>query len=446
MIIGTKRSGPSSGHGWSKISPRLFLLAATGIVAALGLETASAIPIDKYLTINPIRVCDDAGANCTTVNTYSSQTSKIYAQASIAPVFLPTTQINSTASLSVGSVTNVNVAGNGQSGDASTINMWFVQNMPSSSGTLYGEGYVGGNGVAINSTAVNAFNSGVGRMDTVAHEMGHNLGLGHSNFGAGGANNLMTAGSSRSIPGGIGDIAPNGANLDQLTADQVTKMRASPFVKDVPKVKVDINGSTPFDTNNFFKVTFNTGSANVFMKSMSIDLIPVNAFFDPTNNPPGLDGSPFATSSLVGLAPGDISVSGNTDGSQLLTLNFVSGTFAVGDSFSFGIDIDLLNCIDCFGAQPSELAGALFSFLFTDGFGSTAAMSGTSFLADSQDPVSVFFDPSITTPPTPPGFVPPIGILGPPDPVPGPSSISLLALGLAGLWSAWFARSRRARS
>jgi hypothetical protein len=407
---------------------------ATGVVATIGVEPASAIPVDKYVTINPIRVCNDAGAACTTVNTYSAQTTKIYDQANIAPVFLPVTQINSTASLSVASVTNVNVAGNGQSLDPSTINMWFVQNMPST-GTLYGEAYLGGNGVAINSTAVNSFNGGVGRMDTVAHELGHNLGLGHGNFGAGGANNLMTAGSNRSIPGGIGDIAPDGANVDKLTANQVTQMRSSPFVKDIPRVQVDINGSTPFDSNDFFKVKFNTGPSNVFLKSISIDLTPVNAIFDPTDAPPGFAGSPFSTSSLVGLGAGDISVSGNVDGSKNLTLSFSPGTFAVGDSFNFGIDIDLLSCVDCFGAQPDELAGALFSFLFTDGFGSMAAMSGTSFLADSQDPVGVFFDPNMTTPPTPTGFIVPTGTLDPTDPVPEPASIFLMSIGLAALRS-----------
>jgi hypothetical protein len=241
----------------------------------------------------------------------------------------------------------------------------------------------------------------------------------------------MTAGSTRSIPGSITDITPNGAKLDQLTSAQISELRSSTFVKDVPKVRVDINGSTPFDTNNFFKVSFQNGPSSVFLKSMSINLNPVHAFFDPTNNPPGLSGTPFGLSGLQGLAAGDITVSGNTDGSSLLTLNFANGAFATGDAFNFGIDIDLLSCVDCFGAQPSELAGALFSFAFSDGFGSTAAMSGTTFVADSTevvDPINgISFDPTLLT--TPPGFVAPPQLVIPaetPAVVPEPGGHGML--------------------
>lgn len=408
-------------------------LSALALCGAL-LGAANATPIDKYFIVNPIRICNDAGGACTTANTYAAQTQKIYAQANVAPVFLPTTQINSTASLSVPSVVNVNVAGNGQSATASTINMWFTQNMPSGGGTLFGEAYLGGNGVAINSTAVNSFNSGVGRMDTVAHELGHNFGLGHTSFGAGAANNLVTAGSARSIPGGLGDITPSGAALDQLTAAQITQLRSSPFMHDVPHVTVDINGSTPFSTNNFFKVLFNSGTS--FLKQLSVNLGPVAAFFDPTSAPPGASGSPFRMSGLSGLAASDVTVSGNVDGSQLLTLTFADNAFNSGDSLAFGIDIDKFACIDCFGATPTELIGSLFSFSFGDGFGTTAAMSGTSFMADSTDVVDILpFDASRLT--DPPGFVAPLGTLDPTDPVslavPEPASMLLFGIAFAAL-------------
>src|SRR5687768_8728887 len=83
---------------------------------------AQAIVIDKYFTVNPIRVCDNAGNNCTTANTFTEQTEKIYTQTGVAPVFLPVTQINNTAMLNVPSVTTLDVPGNGQSADPSTIN------------------------------------------------------------------------------------------------------------------------------------------------------------------------------------------------------------------------------------------------------------------------------------------------------------------------------------
>ncbi|NRR28993.1 PEP-CTERM sorting domain-containing protein [Oxalobacteraceae bacterium] len=412
-----------SARSWAYAAAVLFSVALAG--------PAGAVPIDKYFVVNPIGICNNAGAACTTANTYAAQTQKIYAQAGVGAVFLPTTTINNTAALSVPSVTNLNVAGNGQHVDPATINMWFAQNMPSSSGTLFGEAYVGGNGVAINSGAVNSYNGGVGRMDTVAHELGHNFGLGHTDFGAGGANNLVTSGSVRNIPGSLGDITPDGANLDQLTAAQVTKLRSSPFMREVPRVTVDINGSTPFSTNNFFRILFNSGSK--FLKKLSINLAPVAAFFDPTDTSPGNSSSPFTLSGLSGLAASDISVSGNTDGSQLLTLTFADNAFLAGDSFAFGIDMDKLACIDCFGATPAELAGSLFSFSFSDGFGATAAMSGSSFMADSTDIESFLpFDPSLLS--TPPGFVAPVGILGPGDPVvlaaiPEPGSLLLILIG-----------------
>ena len=212
----------------------------------------------------------------------------------------------------------------------------------------------------------------------------------------------------------------------------------------VPHVTVDLNGSTPFDTNNFFKVTFSSGSTS-FLKSMTVDLAPVSAFFDPTGSPPGFSGTPFQTSSLVGLLNSDISVSGNTDGSKKLTLNFADNAFKAGDSFNFGIDIDLDNCVDCFGATPAELAGALFSFTFSDGFGSQAAMSGTSFMADSTDILNLLpFDASLLQ--TPPGFTPPVGTLGPSDPVgaPEPGSVALLGLAFSALLAARRRREVRA--
>ncbi|MFN9912127.1 MAG: zinc-dependent metalloprotease family protein, partial [Pirellulaceae bacterium] len=103
--------------------------------------------------------------------------------------FLPIKQINNSALLAVNGVANVSVAGNGQHANPTTINAWFANSLNSAPGTvLFGEAWLGANGVVINGSAVQAFPP-TGRRDTFAHEVGHNLGLGHADFGAGASNN-----------------------------------------------------------------------------------------------------------------------------------------------------------------------------------------------------------------------------------------------------------------
>src|SRR5262249_44058978 len=91
-----------------------------------------------------------------------------------------------------------------------TINAFFVNQLSPppnpTGGNLYGLAWVNNNGVAV---ASNSLIPGLGaRPDTLAHEIAHNLDLGHTTFGnlvpgnnppVGFANNLETAGNSRLI-------------------------------------------------------------------------------------------------------------------------------------------------------------------------------------------------------------------------------------------------------
>ena len=231
----------------------LTLVAHAAVVALCTVWSAgaSAAPITKQVTIRPIMLCDTGGANCATVNTYEASADKAWSQAGVDFAFLPTVNWLTTTfnnlDVDVGEDLAMFAAGSGVFGDPATtgiINMYFVNTVTFSFGTLYGEGCGGAQfavdcnntaGVMINATAVNAFNGGNGRIDTVGHEVGHVLNLGHTDFGAGGANNLMTSGGSRSVPATIADITPDGAGLSVLTNAQITEALGSSYVQDVPE-------------------------------------------------------------------------------------------------------------------------------------------------------------------------------------------------------------------
>jgi hypothetical protein len=224
-----------------------FSLLALPVILA---NKGQAQVIDRYVTIQPIQVCNDSGANCATAGFFEPETDKIWSQAGLDIAFLPLVQFDETDFLSINDDNEftrlISNSGHGQSSNSTTLNLWFVNSIVGAFGT----GSVGGNGVAI-AGSVFTFNNGIGRLDTIAHELGHNLGLQHSNFGAGGPENLMTQGSDRSVPSSINDIVPDGAALDQLTAAQINQVRSSLFVNEIPEVTVTTTDSTADDTNNF---------------------------------------------------------------------------------------------------------------------------------------------------------------------------------------------------
>jgi len=213
----------------SKILGLLVVGLGTGMGIVAGPAQALAI---REVTIQAYQVCDDSGNNCAQTSYFDEFTAKIWAQADIVVNFLGMQQVNSTDRLDESNFNDL-----GANSDSSIINLWFLNDL-SDCGGNYGFGNLYGCGTSAGWFAMTKWvfdYSAVGRVDTLAHELGHVLGLGHTDFGAGGADNLMTSGGSRSIAQQLSDVAPDGLAYEKLTSDQIAQARSSAYTFAVPE-------------------------------------------------------------------------------------------------------------------------------------------------------------------------------------------------------------------
>lgn len=198
----------------------------------------------RFVNVQPIQVCNDFGFFCADVALFEDETRKIWSQADVEIDFLSPVRLNGSRFLTIDSdreFAELSFSGGvGAFGrhpfstrTSGPINMWFVEDISSGLFDAFGLAWIDQNGVVISDNVL-AFNNGIGRLDTVAHEMGHNLGLTHSNFGAGPATNLMSDGSRRNVPSRLADITPDGARLSQLTPGQIDFARDSSLVTTSP--------------------------------------------------------------------------------------------------------------------------------------------------------------------------------------------------------------------
>ena len=229
MLSCRDRRAVTSRGGSRRASPSLRAL---GLAALLVLGPLAApvhaIPVDRLVTVQPIRVVSDDAATGAQVGFFERETDKIWSQAGIDIDFLDVVSLAASRFLLLDEVSEIlelfNKPGHGQHADARVVNLWFVDTIITD--RTFGIALVGGNGIAIGAAAF-PDDDGAGRLDTIAHELGHNLGLPHPPEAD--PVNLMTEGGPRVVPGSIDDIAPDGAALDRLTAAQIAAARDSPF-------------------------------------------------------------------------------------------------------------------------------------------------------------------------------------------------------------------------
>ncbi len=224
---------------------RVFF-SAIALSAALLPNAASAAVfaqvIDKTVNINVYQVCETDGTGCAskgpaTNNYFAAETNKIWAQAGISVNFEFVLSINDSNYLNLYDVAvpgeNKFTFGNlhalyGTMGPSDTgVDLFLVNDHA----RAYGVGWYGQGGLVMSMQSIMDFNCGgaigcIGRIDTLAHELGHDFGMVSKDgaFAMPGDTShstedkqLMAPGSSRTVPTTMMDINPSGHKWSSLT-------------------------------------------------------------------------------------------------------------------------------------------------------------------------------------------------------------------------------------
>jgi hypothetical protein len=498
---------------------RLVLLST--ILIAAGHAHAATVPVTAYVVINPITVCDTAGPSgptgCAPFNNQSvspnpaqatastpigfvdpatnvNVTRAIWLQMGIDVTFLPIQEVNNTTYETINDIACGNTSCTSlasplfktlstppgptkatgcksnctvpfPSSKANAINMFFVDQISGVGGSLAGFAWLNGNGVAI-SSGVFSFSSSVpSRFDTLAHELGHNLVLDHTTFGAGSTCssvpspsgcNLMDAGTMREVPtssgcstsgalfdldtGLCGTSVPTVPQADQLilgtkqcTATTPSQQCAimvgvpqfsnvpSGFLNSIPNVNATAGGGDVSFTVNFPKLKTTNGKPGEYIFAIVLALPQGFAFRTPgifvptggTGGPNGTGPTVFGFEVLNGNnGQGNENCVKPISGGpsiECLEADFDPEEFTEGASITFTSNI--INKSTGQEATLGELTGTDLTLVFSDLLATSSALvfrdKSGNLSSNSQLP-----DPTVTSVIVDPSNFPSVAALG----------------------------------
>jgi hypothetical protein len=424
-------------------SRTISLLLLSTVMFMAGARAHAAVPVTDYVVIQPIDVCGTSGPSsatgCAPFNVQSPSpdpskatsttpigfvdaatnvniTRAIWLQTGIDVTFLPIAEYNNSNYQSIGDITCSTTSCSSTlfkqlssgtatkasgcksnctvplaSSKANAINMFFVNSLISNTGgQTFGFAWLNGNGVAIAADVFSFSSFTPSRFDTLAHEIGHNLNLDHTTFGAGTlcagtpspqGCNVMDAGTIRVVPlssgcssststdgvlfdldtGLCGASVPAVAQADQLILGNSTNLDQQPqallsgFMNPTPNVSAIAGGGDVSFTVTYPRLKDAGGRQGEYIFALVLALpngfkFGNNLFTQTGGNPEVFSFELLNGNNGQGNSNCVKPLSG-TPSIECLEIDFVPGTFTANTSLSFTSDI-----IDKNTGLPATLA------------------------------------------------------------------------------------------
>jgi hypothetical protein len=385
----------------------LAVLVIAGIAQLAGGSAVWAVDTDippvnitDVVTVQPIDVCDVYATNCASLSNlpaYEQAANAIWNQAGIGFVFLPPVQfsdpayLNPTITIAPGfpSGTPTDLVhqlmygpGHGQSSNPTTLNVWFVDTLTRTDNDgVYGTGFIGGNGITL-PTLPNPATGGLPVLDTLAHELGHNLGLQHVDSSASADPLDLLQSVGRTFPTDTCQIngntcTPSSQGTDQLSPGQIAKAQNPLFTIDLAHATANLDAvSGECEAGASFcniKFDFLSSATTQSLLAVKVRFLDFNAI---------ASGTIISASSPQGVTGNGPTVSPLSPSGGYIEYDFAPGSFVAGDEFDIGLDYSHCSNYPYYYASCSYSSPFSVEFDFSSGITSGALFDGS----DSQLP------------------------------------------------------------